>query len=75
MAYAVGQRTHEIGIRLALGAVPGNVLQMILLQGAKLAVLGVVLGLGAGLALTRLLTTMLFEVKPTDSIHICRPAR
>jgi putative ABC transport system permease protein len=66
MAYAVGQRTHEIGIRLALGAVPGNVLRMILLQGAKLAVLGVVLGLGAGFALTRLLTTMLFEVKATD---------
>jgi putative ABC transport system permease protein len=68
MAYAVGQRTHEIGIRLALGAVPGNVLRMILLQGAKLAVLGVVLGLGAGIALTRLLGTMLFEVKPTDPL-------
>jgi putative ABC transport system permease protein len=68
MAYAVGQRTHEIGIRLALGAVPGNVLRMILLQGAKLAVLGVVLGLGAGYALTRLLTAMLFEIKPTDPL-------
>lgn len=68
MAYAVGQRTHEIGIRLALGAVPGNVLRMILLQGAKLAVLGVVLGLSAGIALTRLLTTMLFQVKPTDPL-------
>jgi putative ABC transport system permease protein len=66
MAYAVGQRTHEIGIRLALGAVPGNVLRMILLQGVKLAVFGVVIGLGAGYALTRLLTTMLFEVKATD---------
>jgi putative ABC transport system permease protein len=68
MAYAVGQRTHEIGIRLALGAVPGNVLRMILLQGAKLAILGVVLGLGAGLALTRLLSTMLFQVKATDPL-------
>ena len=68
MAYAVGQRTHEIGIRLALGAVPANVLSMILLQGAKLAVLGVVLGLGAGFALTRLLSTMLFEVKATDPL-------
>jgi putative ABC transport system permease protein len=66
MAYAVGQRTHEIGIRLALGAVPGNVLRMILLQGAKLAALGVVLGLGAGIAFTRLLSSMLFEVKATD---------
>jgi putative ABC transport system permease protein len=68
MAYAVGQRTHEIGIRLALGAVPGNVLRMILLQGAKLAVFGVVLGLGAAFALTRLLGSMLFEVKPTDPL-------
>jgi putative ABC transport system permease protein len=68
MAYAVGQRTHEIGIRLALGAVPGNVLRMILLQGAKLAVLGVVLGLSAGIALTRLLDSMLFEVKATDPL-------
>jgi putative ABC transport system permease protein len=68
MAYAVGQRTHEIGIRLALGAVPGNVLRMILLQGAKLAVLGVVLGLGAGIALTRLLSSMLFEIKATDPL-------
>jgi putative ABC transport system permease protein len=67
-AYAVGQRTHEIGIRLALGAVPANVLRMILLQGAKLAVLGVVLGIGAGIALTRLLSTMLFEVKATDPL-------
>ena len=66
MAYAVSQRTHEIGIRLALGAVPGNVLRMILLQGTKLAVFGVVLGLGAGFALTRLLSSMLFEVKATD---------
>ncbi len=68
MAYAVGQRTHEIGIRLALGAVPANVLRMILLQGAKLAVIGVVLGVGAGIALTRLLSTMLFEVKATDPL-------
>jgi len=68
MAYSVGQRTHEIGIRLALGAVPGNVLRMILLQGAKLAVLGVVLGLGAGIALTRLLSSMLFQVKATDPL-------
>ena len=68
MAYAVGQRTHEIGIRLALGAVPGNVLRMILLQGAKLALLGVALGLAGGFALTRVLSTMLFEVKATDPL-------
>jgi putative ABC transport system permease protein len=68
MAYAVGQRKHEIGIRLALGALPGSVRQMVLLQGAKLGALGVVLGLGAGYALTRLLGTMLFAVKPTDPL-------
>jgi putative ABC transport system permease protein len=68
MAYAVGQRRHEIGIRLALGALPGSVRRMVLLQGAKLGALGVVLGLGAGYALTRLLSTMLFAVKPTDPL-------
>jgi len=66
MAYAVGQRTQEIGIRMALGAMPVNVMRMVLAQGARLAVFGVVLGVGAGIALTRLLRTLLFEVKPTD---------
>jgi putative ABC transport system permease protein len=66
MAYAVGQRTQEIGIRMALGALPENVLRMVLMQGARLAVFGVVLGLGAGIALTRLLRSLLFEVKPSD---------
>jgi len=68
MAYATGQRTQELGIRMALGALPVDVLRMILLQGGKLALLGVVLGLGAGIALTRLLGSMLFEVKPTDPL-------
>jgi putative ABC transport system permease protein len=66
MAYAVGQRTQEIGIRMALGALPENVLRMVLAQGARLAIFGVVLGTGAGIALTRLLRTLLFEVKPSD---------
>jgi putative ABC transport system permease protein len=66
MAYAVGQRTHEIGIRMALGALPENVMRMILAQGARLAILGVVLGLGAGISLTRVLRSLLFEVTPTD---------
>jgi putative ABC transport system permease protein len=66
MAYAVGQRTQEIGIRMALGALPGNVQRMVLAQGVRLAVFGVVLGVGAGIALTRLLRTLLFEVKATD---------
>ncbi len=68
MTYSVGRRTHEIGIRLALGAIPENVLRMILLQGAKLAGIGIVLGLCAGIGLTRLLGTMLFQMKPTDPL-------
>jgi predicted permease len=66
MAYAVGQRTQEIGIRMALGALPVSVLRMVLVQGARLAIIGVVIGVGAGIGLTRLLSTMLFEVKPND---------
>ena len=68
MAYAVGQRRQEIGIRMALGALPGNVQRMVLAQGARLALFGVVLGLGAGYALTRLMASVLFEVKPSDPV-------
>ena len=66
MAYAVSQRTHEIGLRMALGAEPGNVLRMILNQGLRLALMGVALGLAASLALTRLMTGLLFGLKPSD---------
>jgi putative ABC transport system permease protein len=68
MAYAVGQRTREIGVRMAMGAQPGNVLGMVLKQGLRLALIGVVLGVGASLALTRLMTSMLFGVKASDPI-------
>jgi putative ABC transport system permease protein len=68
MAYAVGQRIHEIGIRMALGASPADVQRMILGQGLKLALLGVVLGLAASFALTRLMRTLLFETKATDPV-------
>lgn len=66
MAYLVTQRTHEIGIRMALGAEPGSVRGMILRQGAKLTVLGVAIGLVAAFGLTRLMAKMLFGVGAHD---------
>jgi len=66
MAYAVSQRTREMGVRIALGAARGNVLRMILNQGFRLALIGVGLGLAASFALTRLMTGLLFGVKPSD---------
>jgi putative ABC transport system permease protein len=68
ISYAVAQRTHEIGIRLALGAQPGNVLLLVVRQGMELAVAGVALGVASAWALTRWMATMLFEVRPTDPL-------
>jgi putative ABC transport system permease protein len=68
LAYIVSQRTHEIGIRVALGAQMREVFSRIVRQGMTLAVAGVALGLLASLALTRVLSSMLFQVKPTDPI-------
>ena len=66
MAYAVANRTNEIGIRLALGAQPGQVRGMILRESGWLASAGVVVGVGAALALTRLVKSMLYGVQPSD---------
>jgi ABC-type antimicrobial peptide transport system permease subunit len=66
MAYSVAQRTREIGILMALGAQRGQVLRMIVLQGAKMAVAGVAIGIGGALALTRVMASLLYEVSPTD---------
>ena len=68
MAYAVGQRSGEIGLRMALGASQGSVLQLILGQGLALAVAGLGLGLAAAVVGTRVLTTMLFQVQPNDPL-------
>jgi ABC-type antimicrobial peptide transport system permease subunit len=66
MAYSVAQRRNEIGIRLALGAQPGQVRGMILGESAWMAVAGIVAGLVAALLLTRLVKSMLFGIQPYD---------
>ena len=66
VSYSVTQRTREIGIRMALGAKQSDVLRLVLAEGLKLTVLGVVLGLAGAFAVTRVLTNLLFAVKPTD---------
>jgi putative ABC transport system permease protein len=72
MAYTVTQRTHEIGIRMALGARSGDVLKLVLRLGMRLAVLGTTLGVAGALGLTRLMTSLLYHVKPGDPVtFIC----
>jgi predicted permease len=66
ISYIVGQRTHEIGIRIALGAQRSDVLKIVLGQGARLAVIGVVIGLLASVGLTRLMRKILFGVSSLD---------
>jgi putative ABC transport system permease protein len=68
IAYSVAQRTHELGIRMALGAQLNDVLKLVLKEGMLLALIGVAIGVGGAFALTRLITGLLFGVTPTDTM-------
>ena len=68
MAFIVAQRTHEVGVRIALGARPRDVLRLVVGHGAKLALAGVLIGVLTSLWLTRLMSDLLFGVSPTDPI-------
>jgi predicted permease len=68
LAYTVTQRTREFGIRMALGASAGDVVGMVMRHGLRLALIGLGIGLAGALAITRLMTTMLYGVRPTDPL-------
>ncbi len=72
VSYVVGQRTREIGVRIAMGAQQSEVLFLVLAQGAAMAAFGLVIGLAAALALTRLMATMLFAISAADPLtYMC----
>jgi ABC-type antimicrobial peptide transport system permease subunit len=68
ISYLIGQRTHEIGVRMALGAQQSKVLFQVLREGLKLAITGAAIGLAAAFGLTRLMTSLLYGISPTDPL-------
>jgi ABC-type antimicrobial peptide transport system permease subunit len=68
LAYSVTQRAREMGIRMALGARPAAVFQLVVRQGMLLVVVGILLGIGGAFAATRVIATQLFGVGPTDPL-------
>ncbi|HTS12993.1 MAG TPA: ABC transporter permease [Candidatus Limnocylindrales bacterium] len=74
ISYLVGQRTREIGVRMALGAQRADVFRLVLGQGARMALIGVAIGLASGLALTRLMSNQLFGISPHDPLTFAATA-
>ena len=74
VAYFVSQRTNEIGVRMALGAQPRDIFYGVLQEGGKLGLIGVVIGLAGAAALTRLMTSFLFGISPTDVVTFASAA-
>jgi putative ABC transport system permease protein len=70
ISYSVSQRTHEVGVRMALGATRAKVLVMIVWQGLRLTLVGTAIGLAGAFALDRVLGSMLFGVQPTDPVTL-----
>jgi ABC-type antimicrobial peptide transport system permease subunit len=68
MAYSVAERRHEIGIRIALGALPGDVVGMVVKQGMELTLIGLAIGTAAAIAVTRLVATALVGISATDPL-------
>jgi putative ABC transport system permease protein len=70
IAFSVSQRTHEIGVRMTLGATAADVVRTVIGSGLALVLAGVAVGLGGALSVSRLLTSFLFEVRPSDPVTL-----